>query len=262
MACLASKPSATFLHSLMDDDRLLLHYEEYRRSCLEEVGYVAALHRLVFQRLAATISPDASADDLRPDITLSVNTSVSYIVEHAFTQCEQLPWSLLVKGDLTENLYNLQAGEEPDEDVSSRIWKLLRRSTVSVYGIKCAILLWFEIRFTAIRIEQDHSGCSIVHRYHHEYGVNMLACRAFIYLFRILMRDAPRDAFVRMHEKKLASLENKNPNMLRGHNLYLRDVIDKCENLHAMERLAEFLELSERPSEPRPRGEPRGTGLL
>jgi len=222
------------------DDRLLVRCAEIQEKVMKEVSRITNMDPFVWLRCVEIIGdPSLAPQDLCSDAVKSTHGSVAFMHEQIFSLVEEPPWNLFY-GDVSENYEELRLSEEPEGClVSSRIHKLAVRGWRPVDVKKALAQGQKQLKFSANMIEQDHAVGQRMHRYHHGYGVKLLASRIMIYLMRVHVRLPHPDTYEAFHKRAIARItDHKNPNKLHGHNIYLRELSQKSDAVHARETVA------------------------
>ena len=71
IACVASYPAESFLSLMLDDNRVLRNYKDFKKSIDEELAYISSLPRFVWTRLSSVVGGDCEPEYLR-DLSLKV----------------------------------------------------------------------------------------------------------------------------------------------------------------------------------------------
>ena len=135
----------------------------------------------------------------------------------------------LVAGDVFANLRSLKAMDVPPSDpVTYKIWQLLQMGFSESLLAKGVALLDECVWSTALT-EKQHSGVSVIKRYHPDLQQNTLTARAHLHLIRQCLPGASRE------EKDLArwrsrwqKLQRSEPQRVSGRHLFLRDIMKKA----------------------------------
>ena len=113
-AALSSRPAETVLLEVLQDDRLLLHGQQYWAEAQDEISYLQTLPDHVWQRMVFFVSATHSASRVRSTVLQCAYASVSYIYKEVFAQLYERPLNLF-HGDLDVIFASLEDGGGIDE---------------------------------------------------------------------------------------------------------------------------------------------------
>ena len=91
---------------------------------------------------------------------------------------QALPWSLAI-GDIEENLEGLLQEADVHDLTAHKILQLLRLGW-NRQQIKDAIMLFRDVHWSTLGVEQAHGSAAVMHR-HHTFSTDMLAARSFLH---------------------------------------------------------------------------------
>ena len=215
-------PAQSFLSGLMEDDRVLHHYEAYKQDLEGEMAWLVGLSPPVWIWLnGLTGAETKTAFQPRHDCIEAARVSVAFITDRVLRVCTQLPFSLLL-GDVVENLQKLAAGPSvANSDVASKIQRLLRHGGHEEDIIR-ALALVRDIHWTTLGAEQSHGSLAVLHRFHRRYGQDVLGMRAFLHACRAMVAPPPRDSVEETLRRRLAKLMRSNPEKLSAKSEFVR----------------------------------------
>lgn len=221
---------------LMKDNRLALIADKVEEAMQEEVDKVEGMERVVWERLAALSEDGTTGFDLRSSVIKACHVCCCFFQWRALNSVKQLPFSL-GRGDQDANLDELLAGPEPAEQVSLKIWKVLKKKLVSRKLIKKALQLLLETPWTTLTAEQGHACLSVIRKCREELGAEQACLRAFL---AFCNKCTPKMSVLEQKQatlvKQLSVLNRKNPNMARPSNFYFRDLVSLSHEWEAAGR--------------------------
>ena len=226
-AAFASFPAESLLANLLEDDRVCVHYDEYRRGLSHEINTLIALPPLVWV-LVSDLCSDLTPNMLRSQVLGSAHTSIGFIDDRVWTRCQDWPWKIAI-GDLEKNIKDLVAMEAPPwESVSRKIWALGNQGYPREALLEGVRLLQ-HLGWTSTTVEQQHASATFVHRVHHTYGVQMLAARALLHTARLFYAVDPLDNEIRKMELKLQQQIDRTPRRAPGNAILFQKVMQLSE---------------------------------
>ena len=158
------------------DPRVALKYEELWRQLAVDMVWRVKLPDEVWTELAKV--PGCNADDLKTDCIASAHASFHFVWRRVLEPAGELPWSL-TRGNLHENLAELQMGPQPDEQASRNLWGLCHLNYPRGQLVK-GLRIFSQLSWTSLPCEQLHGSLAVFRRWHPEFGVAPLVCRALL----------------------------------------------------------------------------------
>ena len=119
---MASRVSEAALQERMEGSRVALRYDAIRQAHSEEMYWLATMESYVREALS-TVDQCSSAELSSKCIAVGRN-SLHFFWRRVLELAADLPWRLC-RGDLKDNLVELQDEVLPSEPVSQGLWKLL-----------------------------------------------------------------------------------------------------------------------------------------
>ena len=163
----------------MSDDRVLRQLDDIRVALDEVLRYISNTGSEVWELLADACDDDSiTGPDLLSTCLAASHISRAFFWFRCLRRVEKLPLSLTV-GCIHDNLQSLRGGDEPSDDVSSKIWRLLQGKMVPDSRVVAALALLKDASFTTRIIEQLHAFASVSARFHSEYGMETIRVRSF-----------------------------------------------------------------------------------
>ena len=141
----------------------------------------------------------------------------------------QPPWNLC-SGSVEANLLHLQAGPEPTEETTRKIWLLLRLGCCKervCQGVQLMQQCLWSIGLNT----QMHGQQASVRKLHAGYCAARLLARSMVCLLRPLVAASAAENRACAARDRLATLARRRPDKVSGWNMYVRDVL----HLHGAE---------------------------
>ena len=225
--------SESFIHSVMDDDRVARHGEAYWACCVEELDYLLKLPQAVWGYLAQVFQPEAvSTTQLRDATITSALISLCYLHFHVFVQLQRLPWSLTL-GEPMDQLAALKALPlESVHDCCSVRMRALLDLGYSRSELCRALQLLREASWTTIGVEQQHGSCAVMHKKHPSYELETLAQRAYLHAHRALLSETPLSQRQRQLLQK-AQADGPKADRLTGRHVFIQDLFAQTQSIRA-----------------------------
>ena len=169
-AAVSTFVSDAALGSLLSDERLAMTVNMIEEEIDCELDYVATLPLQVWEFLSDMCH--LPAHQLRSDAYAGALAAAAFLKDK-FSCAKRLPWTLC---DHPQNrLEELLAGDQPSEEVSSRIWSLGRLG-YSTTELCDGIHMLGRMSWSQVRTEQGHSAASVVMKQHRMMGQEMMQC--------------------------------------------------------------------------------------
>ena len=191
---LSSWVAESFLHLIMDDDRLALYAKDAWQSCEEEFDYLVSLSDGTWQALTQMVSdPDLTITHLRDAVLTAALISLGFLHATVFEAFDRFPWSLAL-GDSTKQLERLADAslDTLQDSFSRRLRGLLDRGYDQAMLLK-AISLLQQASWSTMGVEQQHGSCAAMHKKHPTFGPETLLQRSFLHTYRHVLQP-PRDS--------------------------------------------------------------------
>ncbi|CAK0857358.1 unnamed protein product, partial [Prorocentrum cordatum] len=202
----------------------------------DEFEYLCSMSSEVYDLLAVAC-PGMSGFDLRCDVLGAAHVLRAFIWFRSLRKLNEYPLCLAM-GDVRANVGELLQGDEPDEDVAARIWRLGRKRLAPLPRIWSALELLKETSFSTRIVEQMHAHAAVHARFHPEYDLETVRVRAFCSLVNALMPSPTADE--KAFDKERATLERlraKRPRRLNARSLYIKDLIELCTQWRAQGKI-------------------------
>ena len=223
MACIvatSSFASDVVVGMLMKDDRLPRHLGEIDRAVKESILRTERIHPHVWAVLAAVA--EIQPRTLCNDAVEAAVTSGAYL-SAKLREARRMPWALC-RGDHALNLARLEAGAEPAELVSKKIWKALH------VGMPRSIFLeglrrMEQCCWTASAAEQAHRSASGLMRQHRQCGAETLRAMGLAGTkYSLCGRSRMGNKKIDRLRHRLETTLRRQPNRFTGRQLYVREL--------------------------------------
>ena len=111
------------LCSVVPDTALKLVMADSRLAMQVTMQWMSEIPSTVWATLSTLTS--LGAGELRSKCLRAAHTACAFMDFRAFSEVERLPWTLC-RGDISESLETLRDGERTEEEVSGKVWDLMR----------------------------------------------------------------------------------------------------------------------------------------
>ena len=222
---LCSRVTDSLQAELIVDARVALRFEELAATLEEEVDWLMGIPWFV----AASIAPlgGMTVPELRTNLCKVSHVMVGFINERVFQHLQEHPFSLAVGGleRLSENLIDMEAGPEPDEQMAKQLW-LLMHMGYPKHRLIGVLLLLQRLEWTTLTAEQLHAGAALMMRHHPDYGMSTLLSRTMTHMARRLLpsRDA-EEKLLDKSQRKLAREIATCPERCAGSSIFIKDLM-------------------------------------
>ena len=236
-ASIVSRPMDAVLALLMEDSRVAQRYEELDSAIREEMDWMLNLPDKLWELLGELVSE--SPGKLRSRCLQAGSESAAQFTKRCLNVAAQRPWSLC-RGDIEANVDMLAAENEAptSDEISHHIWHLCRIGFNKTQIVKGVMLLG-NVPWATIPTEQFHASAAALMRVHPEYTQSTLRCRAFVLtLNRLMPRPTEDEKSIATLQRRLATLQRKQPHKASGRHMYLRDIIDLAKEKHGKQLAA------------------------
>ena len=165
VGALSTYPIESFSVAMMEDDRLLLKYDEYIDGIREEEVYIRELPLDVYAAVARLAKSDElTARVLRDEVVQSMHTSVSFLFLHTLAPLNKLPWSLVLN-DIEAGVHTFLEDDCPEDanQTTKNIWK---RGQLDKPGVVLNLTNLRDAPCSAQIVEKSHRHGAILNKYH------------------------------------------------------------------------------------------------
>ena len=231
VASIASFVPDAVLAEVLVDDRILKHASRLQGTMFDEVGWVEDIGSFTWDRLGAASGYLGEVWELRQLVIHGSHVAAAFIDDKIFSQLKEYPWSLAV-GDIPENLDALAASTEPIRDSCTHKIRLLLQMGFNRSQLVAAVSLFKEIPWSSIPVEQSHASAAVLHRFHPEYSVEMLATRATLHQMRHLFQDPAESRVEARAAHRLQKLKHKVPEKVSGKHAFLAHLFSSAKEHH------------------------------
>ena len=180
ITALCSVVPDTALKLVMTDNRLAMQVTKIKEAVRAKMQWMSEIPSTVWATLSTLTS--LGAGELRSKCLRAAHTACAFMDFRAFSEVERLPWTLC-RGDISENLETLRDGERPEEEVSGKVWDLMRVG-YNKNQLTRMIQLLGDVPFSTAVTEQLHASAALVSRHHPDYGLGTLQGRAMVLIAR------------------------------------------------------------------------------
>ena len=215
-------PADTLLHLLMKDDRLALHFQDYREQLRERWEYVQDLPGEVWEVVAKVFG--GAGPELRSKALSCAHISLGFIHERVWSSLDGYPWKLVTTSDTMAQLQEIKKKAAPpsDESLVCKVW-LLAYGDFPLEEVAEGLELLRHISWSSATVEQQHASAAQVHRRHHMYGMNALTSRALVHTARLFWAVRPVDKQISVLEQKLQEELRRAPLRVRAQGMFFRE---------------------------------------
>lgn len=198
------------LHDLMEDDRVVLHYDSIVEGISSELDWLDVLPMQVWRRLASLEGPTVSAAEIRSQVMKSALLSVGYMRKRFLDPATTYPWRL-AKGNIMENLEELSRTPGPFSDPTTRKIRRLLQKGFSSRHLAEGLSLLLDLSWSTLGVEQGHGSAAAIRRLHTQFTVTTIAARATLHQLRTLWNPPKVEGRLRAIDAGLSRLEAKKP---------------------------------------------------
>lgn len=190
----------------------LEHLEDTARSEMEFITHIAMEVWVLLAELLGWTGSKLMQHTIR-----SAHIALAFLHYRIFSHAKSLPWSLCI-GDILSNVRRLVSlPTKPSEQISGKIWEVLRRGIATMDEVVGAIQLLAQLPWATKMAEEQHSSTSVMSRLHPEYDPETVRVRSFILSFLKLMPSwTDEEKANRKLRERCAVLRKQNPNYLTG----------------------------------------------
>ena len=223
-SAVASRVSEGFQKGLMKDPRVASNYADLWGAASSELRYCIDLPEHVWATLATVA--DCTPATLQDKTIAACHTSYHWLWRRVLAPAGQRPWSLC-RGDIDENLDCLAAEtDEPVEPCTRQLWLLLGEGHPRVQLRKVVELLG-QCSWSSLPAEQQHGSLALLHRWHPEYGMEMLISRSLLHTaFRLVPHQSKLDKSISRVIAKMDKLERCDPSKATGSHMLVKALVD------------------------------------
>ena len=177
-SAIASRVHEGFQSELMEDRRVASHYQELWEVASKELRWVLDIPDHLWSAFASVAG--CRVDELKDTCTHAAHLSYHFTWRRVLQPAGQLPWRLC-RGDLDANLRELgEMAVAPEEPCSHQLWHLIQHGHNQAQ-LRGVLRLLGQCSWSSLPAEQQHGSLSLLHRWHPEYGLESLVCRALLH---------------------------------------------------------------------------------
>lgn len=215
----ASFPADAALAAVMEDDRVAMTVDSIEGDMLVEVNYIEGLPMDLWDLLGGR---SMWGGILLRSAAISSSLTATGFMFWRLRIFHEWPWSLC-RGDIESNLEELVESEEPSDQMTKKVWRLLRMG-YSRPELVSAIRLLGNANFSSVQVEQGHSFASNILKRHKEVGADMVRCRSLVSSARPLIEVPGIEKKIMAASRQLQTLKQKRPQYFTGRQFYFQQL--------------------------------------
>lgn len=223
----AHVPDAVLAEALVDD-RLVRRAAALKEAMLDELVWVEGIEASIWATLATVVGDSEEPMALQNTTANCCHIAAAFVQHKVFNAVEGYPWKLAV-GDVDQNLDTLASSTEEFADACTHKVRLLLQKGFPKEQLKRGIALFLEIPWSSVPVEQAHASAAVLHRYHPDYGVNMLTARATLHQCRHLFFDPPEVRKEARAAARVDTLSRKDPLKVSGKHVFLAELMQSAK---------------------------------
>lgn len=212
-----------FLTQSLADDRVALHLDTMEQAVFDEFVYLTSIKDHVWSKLSGLCG--YSATMLKHKVISGSFLGHGFLDWRVFREAKSLPWTL-VRGDVRNNITELQASPEPPANQTARKIFLLSKFG-NLDELVDAVELLGETSWSIRMSEQGHVAVTRTKRSHPDIQAKHLTARAAFKSIEQLFTPTATEKALMRSVAKLESLMKKNPNKIGGRQAYNKGLIDE-----------------------------------
>ena len=225
MAAMCSYPCDCLLQELLEDDRVALHFAEYKSLLAEEMQWLLSLPHSVWVALAEL--GDTSGQLLRAEAIAAASVSLGFIDTQIWRRAQSPPWQLAV-GDIGANLVALVAqAEPPPESTARKVWALATQG-FNMAQLEAGVALLLDLGWSSATVEQQHASATCVQRSHKTYGMASICARALVHTARLFFTSPVAETKVGKLECAVRKTMSRRPQSFGPRQLLFQEVDGSC----------------------------------
>ena len=227
-AAIGAYPADACMDIVIEDDRVPIILQRLDQEMQEELQFVLSIGSDVWRVLADAVG--STAAHLRSSSLEVAFTSAAYLTQK-MQLARSLPWSCLT-GSASESLDLFAALPPPEEELSLKIWTLIRLG-MDRTTLEEGISLVQRLSWSTNTTEQGHSAASRVLRHHRVCAVTMQV-RSVVCQARALFSVPVEETQLENSRAKLRRLQSKHPQTIGAKSAFLGELLSICSGgIHA-----------------------------
>lgn len=216
------------LTEILVDDRVARRAARLQEAVSEEIFWLEGVGAFTWQRLAKVLGGVQEAWELRHAVVRGAHVAAAFMHRKVFSQMSEYPWKLCV-GNVAANLDALAASEEPIRDSCAHKVRSLLKLGFNKDKLISAVQLLREVPWSSVPVEQAHASAAVLHRFHPEYGVGVLATRATLHQCRHFWLEPPEVTKEARQATKIKNLTRKAPEKASGKHAFLAHLMESAK---------------------------------
>jgi hypothetical protein len=228
MASLVAYVPDAALTEILVDDRVARQAERLQEIVAEEVFWIESVGALTWARLNRMLGEERGEWELRQAVVHGAHVAAAFIHNKVFSKLSEFPWKLAV-GSISANLDALAASEEPIRDSCAHKIRRLLHMGYNRDKLHAAVALLREIPWSSVPVEQAHASAAVLHRFHPEYALGVLATRATLHQCRHFWLEPPEVAKEAKQERQVGRLARMSPQKTSGKHAFLAHLMEAAK---------------------------------
>ena len=208
---------------LMKDGRVPMQAHALQAAMREEQAALGELGDWFWSTLGNSVVPHVSWVDIRTGAMSVASTTAGWFHTHVLTRALSPPWNLCQGKPLEQakTLWRLPAGTT--EPIVLQLQSLLRSGLATEFEVATCIFMLKQCSWMTLEVEQAHGSIAVMRRVHPDLAAEGLAIRSFLHMARSMFTISPLTTALQTLRSRLHRLGQRNPNMLRGQNIWWAD---------------------------------------
>ena len=219
MVACSSKVSESVTTKVLDDERVPRNLTAIDSKLAAESGYVLNLPDSALAPIAKLC--DRTVFDLQHDNAVAVSVQIGYM-QRRLREARKPPWTMC-GGSPLEKLQALESGPRPNEEVTQKMYDLLRMGYPKE-ALVSAVELLGQCPWTTTNAEQAHSAASAVMKSHREYSQSTMTSRAMMVQARPLFAEDHVASKIAACDRRIAHLSARRFASIQGRQAYISSV--------------------------------------
>ena len=230
VSALGARPSEGLLAELLNDDRLLLHSQQYWNVLHEEMVYISCIAPpLLYITVSALLGMDMMS--FKSHVLTVGLVSISYLYLDVWKPLQAPPLKFAI-GDIRANVEELKSAPVILHGTAAKIQGLCLMGCEE--DCVQALTLLREASFTSTLVEQAHGSGAQLMRRHPQLGYGSLVDRMTVHNGRTLFHP---NMWEKAHDRlslRLAEIEEqmKNTAKITNRHAYIQMLVQECKRVH------------------------------
>ena len=227
---MGAQPCDSLMSMVLADPRVPRQLPLLTTTMQEKREWLEDLDMSVWDRLASLVAADTEGHLIRQEALRVAAVSLAWFDQKVLEVARGMPWKY-VHGDLEHNarlIKQLSVADAAPDEATSRLRRLMVNGVQTPVEIAQALFLLGEVPWTTLDCEQSHGSIALMHRWHRDLGPEHLSIRAFIHSARAKFQPEELQRKIARLEQELDATFSRNPNMLRGQNVFVSKHLRPC----------------------------------